>query len=324
MVENWEDRIYALVAKEAAGELTREEAVELDSLLSEHPEFGPVREHLLVEIFQFEEPAFNSDSALDKLHGKILEDIRPKRVFFRPQVYRWAAVILLFAAAILYFNRNNSTHAEWVEVVASNGDSSINLPDGSRVVLSDGSEIRYQAEFDDSIRNVKLVGKAYFKVTRNPSKPFVVRTESSMVRVLGTSFVVSDIGREVEVLVETGKVRVAPLAGKSKVELTKGQGAILNKASGVFKRIDVDMNDLFWISKRLEFMRSPLQNVVEQINKKYKKKIILKSDDIKKCELTVAFTNQSAEDVANVIAMTLGLDTIMQKDTIYLDGPGCQ
>lgn len=88
------------------------------------------------------------------------------------------------------------------------------LPDGSVAELRDGAEIT--VAFTDSQRRVILrSGEAYFKVAKNPARPFVVAAGGVEVRAVGTAFSV-DFGKSaVEVLVTEGKVSVATPPRKS-------------------------------------------------------------------------------------------------------------
>lgn len=70
----------------------------------------------------------------------------------------------------------------------SENHSEVVLSDGTRVTLNASSRLRYPTSFDGSVREVWLDGEAYFDVSRDPRKPFVVHTERQRIRVLGTSF----------------------------------------------------------------------------------------------------------------------------------------
>ncbi|MBD0255118.1 MAG: FecR domain-containing protein, partial [Cytophagales bacterium] len=84
------------------------------------------------------------------------------------------------------------------------------LPDGSIVWLSSRAELTLAAGFNGAERTVFLKGEAFFKVAKNPRKPFAVHTGAVVARVLGTSFNVKTdaTGRRVEVSVTEGKVSV--------------------------------------------------------------------------------------------------------------------
>ena len=104
------------------------------------------------------------------------------------------------------------------------GNIKIVLYDGSLVWLNAGSELRYPNTFVENQRVVYLKGEAYFDVTKDRSHPFIVKTISSEISVLGTSFNVN--AREnscVTTLVE-GRVRMKH-GIKDSVELRAGQQA---------------------------------------------------------------------------------------------------
>ena len=64
----------------------------------------------------------------------------------------------------------------------------LTLPDGTNVWLNARSEMKYPAAFIGSKREIILDGEAYFDVTHNTDKPFVVQTNKCDIEVLGTKF----------------------------------------------------------------------------------------------------------------------------------------
>lgn len=89
-------------------------------------------------------------------------------------------------------------------------DKKISLPDGSSVLLEPSSEILYCKNFQDS-RNVKLKGKALFKVVELNSKEFKVETKSITTRVLGTTFSIreKEKSKDVEIRLYKGRIAVS-------------------------------------------------------------------------------------------------------------------
>lgn len=86
------------------------------------------------------------------------------------------------------------------------------LPDGSRVILSYGSKLRYASSFNGlAKREVYLIGEAFFDIKHNNAKPFIVHTGKVETTVLGTAFDVKAIpgDKTITVTVTRGKVKVS-------------------------------------------------------------------------------------------------------------------
>ena len=72
---------------------------------------------------------------------------------------------------------------------AGKGDkATIELPDGTNVVLNSASQLSYLNNFGEKVRRVQLNGEAYFKVAHDEKHAFIVQVGDLEVKVLGTSF----------------------------------------------------------------------------------------------------------------------------------------
>jgi transmembrane sensor len=113
------------------------------------------------------------------------------------------AVLLFAVARSAWYERSISTQpGEW---------QTVTLADGSELQL--GPNTQLQLHLGDARRFVVLArGEAYFKVAKDPTRPFVVQANAFAVRALGTEFAVSRRKREWIVTVAQGSVRVAPSA----------------------------------------------------------------------------------------------------------------
>ena len=88
--------------------------------------------------------------------------------------------------------------------------TSVQLSDGSKVLLSANSRLEYLKEFTDTIRSIKLSGEARFEVAKDASRPFIVCTEQLQTRVLGTVFDVKAYPRySPDVILYQGRVNVS-------------------------------------------------------------------------------------------------------------------
>ena len=119
----------------------------------------------------------------------------------------------------IYFSENSQHKSQWIEKQNNtNKKISVRLTDGSIITLSKHSKLSYPEKFEGHFRQVRLTGEAFFAVHRDTLHPFTIRTAALQIRVLGTSFNVSEkSGSITEVAVKSGKVMVASLAFQNKI-----------------------------------------------------------------------------------------------------------
>src|SRR4029077_14541011 len=103
----------------------------------------------------------------------------------------------------------------------------VNLSDGSRVTMQPHSVLHYARKFSTDKREVYLQGEAFFRVAKNPSKPFLVYYNNLVTKVLGTSFNVNTnaLTGNIEVSVKTGRVQV--YENKQLINDSKNKAVIL-------------------------------------------------------------------------------------------------
>lgn len=143
------------------------------------------------------------------------------------------------------------------------------LTDGTKVWLNTGTKLRYDANFVGSERIVYLEGEAYFEVSHNREKPFVVVSNDQKVKVLGTHFNVKGYGgkRTVTTLME-GSVVVSTNA-KSSV-LTPGESSIVahDKANiATFPALLPNVNA--WRNNEFSFFNADLEEIGEELSRWY-------------------------------------------------------
>lgn len=174
---------------------------------------------------------------------------------------------------------------EWNTLkVPVGGEYQLILSDGTKIWVNAGSEVRFPVKFHGKEREIYLKGEAYFQVSPDHKHPFIVRTPSSGIRVLGTSFNVScyeDEETEQTTLVE-GKVRVimpdrvCDLCPGKLLELkTKDRSVILKDVDvtlytswkdGIFRFCDMPLEELTvklqrWYNVNFFFLQSDCREV---------------------------------------------------------------
>jgi len=201
--------------------------------------------------------------------------------------------------------------------VAQRAVLSDTLSDGSVVTVNKGSSISYQSKFKGETRRVSLKGEAFFNVTPNKKKPFVISVNDVQITVVGTSFNVKTINGSTEVVVETGIVKVTR-AGKT-VELRANEEATVGAKDSVMTKEKVS-DQLYKYYRTKEFVcdDTPLWKLVEIINEAYNSHIVIGNPALKNMSITTTFNNESLEQVLNVISITFNIKIIKEGDTIIL------
>lgn len=198
------------------------------------------------------------------------------------------------------------------EVMTEKGQrTTFRLSDGTRVQLNADSKLEISGKFMEASREVYLRGEAYFEVTRNPDKPFVVHTEETFTKVLGTKFGVRAYPDEdrVQVVVAEGKVALGSAeqsTGKSSKQITRNQIGILseNGQTKVFHAGDIEKY-LGWKDGKLIFKDTPLREVKPYLERWFDITCILADSSLGSLELTASFSGEPMTEVLNVIALSM-------------------
>ena len=149
--------------------------------------------------------------ALEDVHRKMKQKkVNRYRVLFRG-MQRAAAILfipLMVSWSILYWDKDKE-EIHMMEVRTNPGmTTSVELPDGTEVVLNSSSSLRYPSRFADDKREVKLVGEAFFSVAKDEKKFIVGTLNNSKIVVHGTEFNVEAYkgSRTVQTTLVSGKV----------------------------------------------------------------------------------------------------------------------
>ncbi len=249
---------------------------------------------------------------------KFQRRIRPAPV--RRTGFGWmriaASVIIIVGLGLLAWWVFNDRTKE-MTVVAQKTVLNDTLPDGSVVTVNKGSSISYASTFKGKTRQVSLKGEAFFNVTPNKKKPFIISVNDVQITVVGTSFNVKTINGNTDVVVETGIVNVTR-AGKT-VELKANEEVIVNvKDSALTKEKVSDQLYKYYRTKEFVCDDTPLWKLVEVINEAYNSHVVIGNPALKDMGITTTFNNESLEQVLNVISLTLSIRIIKEGDAIIL------
>ena len=172
----------------------------------------------------YEEGRLDTDKAWQQFAAK--HQVRRTVSFHRYWMAAASVLLLLIGFGTYYITDRNSP--EWVAITTIPGQiKDVYLPDSTLISMAGSSSIRYDAKsYGKERRVVEMKGKAFFKVTRNETRPFSVYTERTEVTVLGTSFQINEQPDGTDVNVMTGKVSFGATGNETdKVILTAGMSA---------------------------------------------------------------------------------------------------
>lgn len=150
------------------------------------------------------------------------------------------------------------------------GQYQVVLPDGSKVWLNAASSIRFPSSFPLAERRVYVTGEAYFEVTHNKARPFIVSVAGQEVEVLGTQFNVMAYADEADVrttLVE-GSVKLSK--DKLSAVLTPGQQGFIARGQSAYSIANADINTVTaWKDGRFVFNGTNLYSLMRQLSRWY-------------------------------------------------------
>lgn len=253
--------------------------------------------------------------------NQVREKIGFKQSRKKLTIWQAAAVIILILSVGFLATQYFLNPPEIMIAATGNEKKEVVLPDGSQVHLNVNSELSYPEKFRRNSRKVSLSGEGFFKIQRDPSKPFTVSMAArATVEVLGTSFNIEAPLKRMETRVQVLEGSVAfyrPGERESRAILKKGDQAELQKGQIVLNSSH-DPNFLSWQTGVLYFEQSPLTDVVSQLEKHYHRKIVLDKNIPDDILFTSIIDNQELEDVLEEMSLVLSIKITYNPDTIAI------
>jgi len=263
---------------------------------------------------------FNANKAWDSLSDKIEKNkLNVEKDVKMYSSLRIAASIALFIGISIfgYFMIADFNNIKYSEINSGNDIKEIVLPDGSNVSLNRNSSIKFPEKFSKENRIIKFSGEAFFNITKNPKKPFVIKSNNAKVTVLGTSFnVKANTDKEISVTVKSGKVKLAKNK-KEHVVLIAGEAGVI-KNNTLSKGENKDKNFLSWKTKIFEYNGEKLIKVISDFNKSYNVDIILSDDSIKDLLFTSVIKDKPLKVALGIICTAHGLKQNQSGNKIIL------
>lgn len=176
------------------------------------------------------------------------------------------------------------------------------LSDGSRVILSYGSKLRYASSFDGlAKREVYLTGEAFFDIKHNNLKPFIVHTGKIQTTVLGTAFDVKAVpgDKTITVTVTRGKVKVSNNDRLLGI-IVPNQQITFNRQKSVSTQANIDAkNYTIWTAlDDLYFEDVTFGEAAKVLEDRFKVKILFADQSTQSKHFTSKFNKSASLDQA--------------------------
>lgn len=288
-------------------------------------------EDSLREAWESAEASSSDTHRLDELKMRIDQRLFPSHrvVPLYWKVLRIAAAVLLplFMIATVYLYQENTvlSQKDFVATTGKGEQVTISLPDGTQVTLNAESRLSYNlSNFNSDERRVAFDGEGYFRVAKNPSRPFSITAKGLKVSVLGTTFNLRARSAEAtaELSLEEGSVRFQSLKTGQDVILSPNQKAILDQINGTVtvEESSYTTDASAWRRGELVFRNVPFAEVLEEIEEIYHVSIAIETkglnyqDDL----FTGVLSRTNINEVLEVIEHSYHLKATLKDGTIRL------
>jgi ferric-dicitrate binding protein FerR (iron transport regulator) len=211
----------------------------------------------------------------------------------------------------------NSDAISYVTKWAHKGFLRDTLPDNSIVIQNTNSVLQYSSDFNTGNRELHLAGEAWFDVTPNKAKPFLLNIGDLQVLVLGTSFNVQQSPSRIEISVKSGSVKLS-IDSDSLIVKAGQQGIYDIKENKLLLLKSFNINDQAYATKILNFENSTLKEIAGQVERAYGVRVVFLDEKLKDLTMSSSFDNNSIEYIFEVISITLHVNYKINNNVVYI------
>lgn len=319
------------------GNATREEEADLLEWIDESEEnkrlFGALKNTWVISGLS------DTDQDIETLHNKfnnLLQNIEDHSALELPTknqkhitrvIMRFAAVIIVTACIttiLSYLVWNKPTPVLYNQLeVPSGQQAKLTLSDGTKIWLNSKSKLLYPDHFSGLSREVLLEGEGYFEVTHNKRHPFIVKTSTLKVKVLGTSFNIASYNNDNDMkltLVKGSVSMLDPATNQEIMRVKPNEMATFSKLNHHLsvKKVETDLYSS-WRNGQFKFSKLSFEEISKRLSRNYNVTIIIHNKDLKATTFNGSFYNyEPLDEILEVLKTNTPFSYKMQKDTIII------
>lgn len=363
-----QEHIWNLIAKKLSGEASEEELDLLANLLKKNPDLHyPMQtitdlwKHNKHNIKQTSDNAFdrhisrmdamNIDFDNKKLNTETNDYSVPdsfvtkKRRKIKTIFFSSFAILIIAIAIIKYFAPNfkeqpATFQKNLSEISTHNGSKTkVVLPDGTIVKLNAGSQLTYDKEYGNTIREVNLIGEAFFDVVKNKEKPFIIHTQKINIKVLGTTFNVKSYPNEkIETSLVKGSIEITFKDNPNKKVILKPNEKLIVADKGLptnftktqpsepalavshlnYTRKDSTIVETAWVQNKLVFRGETFKELALQMERWYDISIRFNNPDMENLQFTGIFENETFQQALNALQLSAKFNYSMKDNAVEI------
>jgi len=372
-------QFWVLLSKKLSNEASSEDLQELQSILLSNPDLHHKAE-MLTEMWEQEsiknsagsEAAYmrhimkqkdeffveenpmetNIDDPVFEKEPGFFQSLFSKR---RLTIFSFFVFLALTTGTIYLFTQEKATNLPAEQAISSivtkNGNrTKIVLPDGSQVWLNAGSNLDYNNSlFNKDLREVTLNGEAYFDVTKNAEKPFIIHTKKMDVKVIGTAFNVRSYSYEktaeaslirgsIEVTLKDRKDQVITLKPNEKISIATDEPkqpvskpgkttVVKNEAKPIPQILVKELKpnptnniiaEIAWTQNKLYFEDENLENIAPMLERWFGKKVEITKVSLKNLRYYGNFENETMEEVLSYLKLSKPFNFKIEADSVLI------
>ena len=295
------------------GKSTYEDEIFIDECLSDGRLSMDEFRNMEKDWSESEVPSKEQRMAFMKVSGKI-KARRWKRLLLKVAVPSAAAVVLVAVLSIYLFMGREEAVTTYSTAYLET--EYIVLPDSSKVWLNSATTLTYGSDFNKRDREVTLSGEAFFDVSKNPSKPFVVRMKDAEIAVKGTSFNVTAYDGEngIQAALLTGQIQFQ--TGQDYIYLSPGEVISYNHQDRSMSKSRKDVNQYCsWLEGKLDCESITLDLLFSRLTSLYGTEINYVPVKYKDKAIRVMLdTRESMDDVLGALSVIVPISWTWQDD----------
>lgn len=187
----------------------------------------------------------------------------------RKSTYLKVAAAILFAVLLSVFYIQEDFNQPEIVAQTESNQITFTLSDESQVQLRPNSTLLILEQSEEVVR-YELKGEAFFNVTKNENRRFLVDAGSGHIEVIGTSFNVREWGGETVVYLQEGSLALNSSDGSKKVLLRPGQAVTVISDSNISEPVQTDgLEYISWQKDELIFNNRTVASILNELEYHY-------------------------------------------------------